>query len=297
MKRPLSMTGFGRGECTGAGKKWIAEVRSVNHRYLSTKIKTPRKYLALEDRIKKEIAFYHTRGHIELFLDVDEGFSEEGRLKIDLALAREYYSCLKAVQQELSLNDSPDLTILAGFRDIITLKEESVVAEEVNKIWPMVKVAIDAALNAAAEMRENEGRALKKELEERVGCFVATLTRIESGLPTVIKRKEMLFKERLDNLLQDVDIDPLRLAQETAVMVEKLDVTEELVRLQSHIKQLQSFLELDEPIGRRMDFLLQEFLREVNTMASKINDAGTAHLLVDLKNDLEKMREQSQNLE
>lgn len=297
MKRPLSMTGFGRGECAGGGRKWTVELRSVNHRYLDIKIRIPKKYLVLEERIKKETASYHARGHIDLCLDVVEESSEGGRLKMDLSLAREYHKCLKILQREFCPSDGPDLATLTSYRDIITPADEVIDPETINEIWLVAKGALISALRSAAEMRENEGRALKEDLLQRVGNFGHTINRIEAYLPGMTGKKEAALKERLNNLLQDFDIDPWRLAQEVAVMADKLDVSEELVRLRSHMKQFEFFLELDEPVGRRIDFLLQEFLREINTMASKINDAETAHLIVDLKNELEKMREQGQNLE
>jgi len=297
MKRPLSMTGFGRGECTGGGRKWTVELRSVNHRYLDIKIRISKKYLVLEERIKKEAASYHARGHIDLCFDVVEESSEGGRLKMDLPLAREYHKCLKILQQEFCPDDGPDLATLTSYRDIITPADEVIDPETINEIWLVAKSALISALRSAAEMRENEGMALKKDLLQRVENFGHTINRIEAYLPGMTGKKEAALKERLNSLLQDFDVDPWRLAQEVAVMVDKLDVSEELVRLRSHMKQFESFLELDEPVGRRIDFLLQEFLREINTIASKINDAETAHLIVDLKSELEKMREQGQNLE
>lgn len=296
MKRPLSMTGFGRGEYEGGGKVWTVECRSVNHRFLDVKIKAPWKYAALEERIKSEIATYHARGHIDLFVSVNGGQSDEVRLAANLPLAREYFNCLQAVRRELDIAGEPDLTMLAAFRDIVGPVEDAA-AVDLDEIWAYIREALQAALAESLGMRENEGQTLRDDLLGRLDLFKQAAGQVEAALPGLIRKREETLKERLDKLLQGVDIDPVRLAQEAAVIVDKSDVTEELVRLRSHIIQFADFLDLDEPVGRRLDFLLQEFLREVNTMAAKISNAETAHLIVNLKNELEKMREQVQNLE
>ncbi len=165
------------------------------------------------------------------------------------------------------------------------------------KLWPDLKAAIIDALKECQKMRQSEGGILQKDLLERLATFQQKVDEIEQSLPMIIEKRGKALQERLDNLLSGIDIDPVRLAQEVAILVDKSDVTEEIVRLRSHLEQFHGFLNLDEPVGRRLDFLVQEFLREVNTIASKINHAETAHLIVGMKNDLEKIREQVQNLE
>ena len=297
MRRPLSMTGFGRGEASGSDKKWTVEVRSVNHRFLDVKIKMPRRYSFFEERIKKRVSMFYSRGHVDVSMDVVDEGEEGGRLKIDLALAREYYRGLQTIRNELQLQQEPDLNMLAAFRDIILPTEEVLPLIKIDEIWPAACAALDSALDEAASMRAEEGMAMKKDLQERLHHFDRMIGELEDRIPDIVTKRELTLKERLDNLLAGVDMDPLRLAQEVAIMVDKSDVTEELVRLRSHIRQCQGFLDLDEAIGRRIDFLLQEFLRELNTIASKINDVEAAYLVVDLKNEHEKMREQAQNLE
>ena len=297
MQRPLSMTGFGRGESVGSGKKWIVEVRSVNHRFLDVKVRVPRLYSFLEDRIKKTVAPFHSRGHLDIFIDVVDEGSDSGRLKIDLALAREYYKGLQAIRDDLNLQQEPDLNMLAAFRDLIEPADEELAFAKADEIWPTASAALEKALAEAAEMRAQEGQALKDDLLGRMQAFDKVIDELEIRIPDIVKKRETTLKERLDKLLEGVDMDPMRLAQEAAIMVDKSDVSEELVRLRSHVQQFGNFLELDEPIGRRIDFLLQEFLRELNTLAAKINDVEAAYLVVDLKNEHEKMREQVQNIE
>jgi uncharacterized protein (TIGR00255 family) len=294
MKRPLSMTSFGRGEFTSPARSWTAEIRSVNHRFLDIKIKIPQKYSPLEENIRKEIAVFYNRGHVGLTISLSDNSSDTMQLVPNLKLAKDVYKCLVTIQEELALQSPPNLSMLSSFRDIITPIE---VEESLDAIWPEIRAALHAALQNSTQMRENEGDAIKNDLLGRLESFEHTVKSIEQHVPEIKKKKEDTLKERLDTLLQNIDIDPMRLAQEVAIMTDKLDVTEEIVRLHSHIAQFRQFLENDEPVGRRLDFLLQEFLREINTLASKINDASTAHQSVELKNELEKMREQVQNLE
>lgn len=293
MKRPLSMTGYGRGEVTGA-KSWTVEVRSVNHKFLDLSIKIPRKYLGLEDRIKKEIGTYYSRGHVDIYVNPGAEAGDNIRLAANLPLARNYYQCLETIRQDLSLPDGPTLAMIQSYKDIIVAHEEE---EDLEAVWPQVSQALTQALTMAQSMREQEGATLKADLSQRLQEFSKTVETIVQDIPAIVQRRTEKLQERLTKLLQGVDIDPLRLAQEVAVMADKADVTEEVVRLRSHINQFSGFLEADEPVGRRLDFLLQEFLREINTLASKISDAPTAHLTVELKTEVEKLREQIQNIE
>jgi len=294
MKRPLSMTGFGRAELTGIGRSCNVEVRSVNHRFLDIKIKLPSRYAMLEERIRRTIGESYSRGHVNVVI-TPAGETEEGtHLQPNLSLARDYYNSLLTIKQELSLDGTPDLAMLAGFKDMIVPVE---IEEDLDELWFGMEAALREALDNSRQMRANEGQNLKEDLLARLSLFGGTVDDIELSIPELIAKKETQLKERIAILIQGVEVDPMRLAQEVAIMADRSDVTEEIVRLRSHINQFQNFLELDEPIGRRLDFLLQEFLREINTLASKINDAAIAHKTVELKNELEKMREQVQNLE
>jgi uncharacterized protein (TIGR00255 family) len=289
------MTAFGRGEYTANDRTWTVEIRSVNHRFCDVKIRLPRKYGALEDRIKKEIASSYNRGHV----DVNIGYNgaEEGgvKLKTDLAMARQYLHCLQELNDQLGLNSPPDLAMIASYREIILAES---VEEDLDETWTSgIAPALQEALAGCTAMRATEGDNLKTDLISRLAIISAAAAKIEKMIPRLLAEKKSTLEERLNALLNGVEIDPTRLAQEVAIMIDKADVTEELVRLKSHISQFENFLGLDEPTGRRLDFLLQEFLREVNTLASKITNAEIAYLSVDIKNELEKMREQVQNLE
>jgi len=297
MGKPVSMTGFGRGPASGKESSWTVELRSVNHRYLDISIKLPRRFIGWDDKIKKEISSIHSRGRVEIFITFNDEGVDNTKLRADIGLAKEYLRCLKEVARELSITGEPDLTMLASYRDIVAPLEEESGAEIFDEFWPDLKVAVADALQECLRMRQSEGEILQNDLLERLAFFKQKIDEIEHSLPVIIEKRGKALQERLDNLLSGIDIDPVRLAQEVAILVDKSDVTEEIVRLRSHMDQFNGFLNLDEPVGRRLDFLVQEFLREVNTISSKINHAETAHLIVGMKNDLEKIREQVQNLE
>lgn len=297
MGRPVSMTGFGRGVNSGRNSSWTVEIRSVNHRYLDTSIKLPRRFIGWDDKIKKEVSSFHSRGRVDIFIIFNDEGVEEPKLKAELGLAKEYLRCLREVAKELSITGEPDLSMLASYHDIITPLDQEGGAEILEELWPDLRAAIRDALQECLEMRRNEGEALQKDLRGRLEIFQQKIDEIESSLPSIMEKRERALQERIENLLNGINIDPMRLAQEVAILVDKSDVNEELVRLRSHLEQFYGFLDLDDPVGRRLDFLVQEFLREVNTISSKINNAETAHIIVGMKNDLEKIREQVQNLE
>ncbi len=294
MKRPLSMTGYGRGEAIGETRSWTAEVRSVNHRYCDIKVKLPRKYLGLEDRIKKEVIKSYGRGHVDVMINPGTETAGTVALQVNMDLAKEYLHCLGQIKSEFCLPDEPTLAMIKEYKEVIIAQEEE---EDLDAIWPLVQKALKQALDNSLKMRQKEGAAMKKDLTKRLKTFTSTLKKIEKSIPQLVAQKKEKLEERLATLLEGVDLDPIRLTQEVAVMTDKADVTEELVRLKSHIDQFSQFLKSKEQVGRRLDFLLQEFIREINTMASKINDATIAHQTVDLKNEVEKLREQVQNLE
>ncbi len=292
--RPRSMTGFGRGEAAGSDHGWTVELRSVNHRFLDCKIMLPKQLAVLEERVRHRVAAGHERGRVELMCSLRQERQSAIRPVLDLPLAREYNACLQQLVEELDLPEEPRLEHMLQFRDIISLREES---PDQEALWQSLCQAVDGAVEGCCRMREQEGQTLARDLRERLTSFEATLEQLALRLPEVRQQREQALRERLERSLAGLALDPARLAQEAAILVDKSDVTEELVRLRSHIGQFVGFLALDEPVGRRLDFLLQEFLREVNTLASKIADAAIAQLTVELKNEIEKIREQVQNLE
>lgn len=289
-----SMTGFGRSEVRNEGRVWVAEVRCVNNRYLDLKMKLPRGYNSLEEKIRKKVATLYVRGRVDLFLSVSGDFSDLQEVKVNTELAGGYHTALKEMAETFNLPLDVSAQSLALFPEVITREQRE---EDLDLVWPLVEKVIDSALENCTEMRSQEGEVLEKDLQSRLDTFTTTIDTIEKDIPALLEERQKNLGERLEKLLANVQLDPARLAQEVAILADKTDVTEEIVRLRCHIRQFDSFLQEAGGVGRKLDFLIQEFLREVNTLASKINDASIAHHTVDLKSELEKMREQVQNIE
>ena len=292
--RPRSMTGFGRGEALAQGRTWTVEIKTVNHRFLDQRVVLPRSISGLEDRVKKMISGRLDRGRVEVNVGLQGDVSVGVNLRVNMNLAEQYHRCLQQINEELGLGYSIGLADMLTLRDVILQEDEGI---DLDGEWEILADAVTAALDECDAMREQEGQTLKDDLSSRLQSFTAIVQEIEKNIPEVLQQRQQELKERIEKLLGGIDIDPGRLAQETAYMADKADVTEEVVRLHSHIAQFTHFLDSDEPVGRRLDFLLQEFLREVNTLASKINNGSIAHLGVEMKNEIEKLREQVQNIE
>ncbi len=289
-----SMTGFGRGESCIEKRRWAVEIRCVNHRYLDLKCKLPRGYGAIEDSIRKKVESCHYRGRVDLVLTVSGDFTDLVKVHTNIELAAIYKKALEEMGRGLELDTQIDLRTLINFPEVLVTEQDT---ENLEESWPVIESAIEAALKSCEEMRLQEGKTLVQDLTSRLEHFNDVVDQVEKTIPQLLQQREETLKARLEKLLGSVQLDPMRLAQEVAVMADKTDVTEEIVRLKSHMAQFRVFLDEGSDIGRKMDFLIQEFLREVNTLASKINDASIAHLTVELKGELEKMREQVQNIE
>jgi uncharacterized protein (TIGR00255 family) len=289
-----SMTGFGRGEVQTGSRIWTTELRCINNRFLELKIKLPKGYSALEERIRKLAGIYLQRGRVDLVVNVSGDFSDLMKVHVNIELARTYKNALTEMEKELSVGGGMDLALLASFPDILVREQES---EDLEGVWTLLCRALKDALVQCETMRQQEGNILLVDLVARLDFFSEVVEQVATAVPELLAQRKAMLQERLEKLLGNVQLDPLRLAQEVVILADKTDVTEELVRLRSHMQQFRAFLEEDGAVGRKLDFLVQEFLREVNTLASKINDARIAHLMVELKSELEKMREQIQNIE
>ncbi|MCF6188304.1 MAG: YicC family protein [Desulfobulbaceae bacterium] len=292
--RPRSMTGFGRGEAQAEGRTWTVEIKTVNHRFLDQRIVLPRSFSGLEERVKKLIAGRLDRGRVEVNVGLQGDTSAGVSLQVNMNLAEQYHRCLQQINEELGLGYHIGLGDMLTLRDVIRQQEEGV---DLDAEWKTLSQAVTAALDECDRMREQEGQSLKNDLGGRLQSFTRIVRTIEEQVPELLELRQQELKVRIEKLLDGLDMDPVRFAQEAAYMADKADVTEEIVRLHSHIDQFDRFLAGDEPVGRRLDFLLQEFLREVNTLASKISNGSIAHLGVEMKNEIEKLREQVQNIE
>jgi len=289
-----SMTGYGRGEWQGDGKHVEVEVKSFNHRYLDISPHLPRRLNSLEAQVRNLIKQRVSRGRVEVSVQVDDSSLVEQRLELDVALAQDYHLALKTLQQELGIPGEIRLETLANFRDIFTRKE---VETDLEKEWASLQTALEAALHSLEQMRRDEGLALRGDFLGRLTAVEEMAREIEKKAPLALEACRDRLAERVQELSRGLPVDEVRLAQEVAYLAERSDITEELVRIRSHLNQFREMLDDSEPVGRKLEFLLQEINRETNTIGSKASDAGIAQVAMGIKSELEKMREQVQNVE
>ena len=289
-----SMTGFGRGEGDTTLGKVVVESRSVNHRYCDINIKLPKRLTLFENRIKEIIRSQVSRGRIDVSLRLDTLGEEKVQLSVDLDLAEQYYRVLHDLKERLQLKDEITLNLLAGAKDLITTKEE---LGDIEPYWQEVLPVLRQSLKNMDDMKRLEGESLTKDLQQRLGHITEELQMIKQQFPLRLRAFLTRLQDRLRSLLEGMETDPSRFQQEVAFLAERTDITEEIVRAESHLVQFRSFLEGNEPVGRKMDFLLQEIHREVNTVSAKANDAEISQRVVEIKSELEKIREQVQNVE
>ena len=296
-----SMTGFGRGQYEDENFSVTVEMKTVNHRYNEVAIRLPRFLNPLEDKIRKTILKTVNRGRIDVFINADYTSSENCTLKVDKNLAAAYHRALQEVGsaiglEELTLNSAQEVMYLSRCQDVINVKEGFL---DVETVWPKVEQAVAEALKNLVAMRETEGGNIYGDFIYRADLIAEKLTQIEARSPMVVEEYQAKLTDRLNNLLADhnITVEPERLLQEVAIFADRASITEEIVRLKSHIKQFKNIINSDQPVGRKLDFLIQEFNREANTIASKANDYTLAQIVVEIKAEIEKIREQIQNIE
>lgn len=289
-----SMTGYGRREAAWTGGAVIAEVRAVNHRFCEIVMRLPRSLSVLEEELKSSIQRRCARGRIELTVSLSGGRETEKALSLDRSLARRYHHLLRDLQQELKLSGTVDLALMAGFRDILVVDERPVADK---RLAGIVKRLAAGAVSDLDAMRRREGAALASDTRERLRTVRDAMAHISARAPLSAQAHFDRMKARVEKLLGGGETEAARLHQELAVYADRCDFTEELTRLSSHLVQFESGLKGQEPVGRTLDFLLQEMGREVNTVGSKANDAEIAVQVVRIKSELEKVREQVQNIE
>ena len=289
-----SMTGFGRAEGNTSLGKVVVESRSVNHRYCDINIKLPKRLSLFENRIKEIIRSQVSRGRIDITFRLDNLGEEKIQLSVDFDLAQQYYRVLQDLKEKLQLKDEVTLNLLAGAKDLITVKEES---GDIEPYWQEVLLILKQSFKDMDDMKRLEGESLTKDLQQRLKHIAQQLQMIKQQFPPRLKATLTRLHERLRSLLEGIEIDPSRFQQEIAFLTERADITEEIVRAESHLSQFSTLLEGNEPVGRKMDFLLQEIHREANTVSAKANDAEISQRVVEIKSELEKVREQVQNIE
>ena len=289
-----SMTGYGRGQSVTDNWDISVEIKSVNHRYFEWSAKLPKAFLFLEDKLKSKSQDSVFRGKIEVFVSIYSVGQKEINVEVNQSVAKGYVEALRTVAPTLSLEDNIKVTDLLRFSDIFTLKRTEVDEDEV---WEAVSEVTDKALESFVSMKEKEGQKLKEDVLARRNNIALMLSQIEERAPMLKAEYYNRLYQKIKELLEDKNIDESRLVTEAGIFADKVAVDEETVRLRSHLHQLGDLLNIKEPVGRKLDFLVQEMNREVNTIGSKAQDVTIARLVVDMKSEIEKIREQIQNIE
>ena len=289
-----SMTGYGRQETVLEGKKILAEVRSVNHRFSDYSIKLPRHMLFLEDKVRCLASEYITRGKVDIYIAVENFGEGDKEIILNEPLAKSYLEALHKLRDTFDLRDDISVSRVAMFGDVFRAERRE---EDEEQIWNEVSGVLREALQKFSDMRSREGERIYRDLYDRIGYMKSLAEEIEEREPGIVADYEKRLYDKIKETLGDTQIDESRILTEVALFADKVAVNEELVRLSSHFEEYYSILDKNEPAGRKLDFLIQEINREVNTIGSKANDITVSKKVVELKGEIEKLREQIQNVE
>ena len=289
-----SMTGYGRAREMRNGRDITVEIRSVNNRYLDCTVKMPRAYIFAEDRMKARVQQAISRGKVDVFVTIDASAADEAVVAVNEPLARGYYEALTRLKTMFSLPGEVTPEVLAKFPDVLAITKAE---EDVEAIAADICAVLDDALAAYNDMRAVEGEKLAADVAGRVTTIETVVGKVEERSPQTVAAYRQRLEAKMQEVLQSTTIDESRILTEAAIFADKIAVDEETVRLRSHIAQLRAMLASDEPVGRKLDFLIQEVNRECNTIGSKCNDLTIAQDVVNMKAEVEKIREQVQNME
>jgi uncharacterized protein (TIGR00255 family) len=289
-----SMTGYGKSEQTIDSLNVTVEIKCVNHRYFEFSARVPREYGFLEEKLKKYCNSLITRGKVECYVSVEDLEEREMEVNVNETLAAGYVKALKELSERFGLKDDISAVTLSRYPDVITLHKAS---EDEERIWNAVKTVAETAVSKFIEMRETEGSKLRGDILSRADYIIECVEFIEGRSPETVREYNEKLKQRMKELLGDAAVDEQRLLNEAAIYADKIAVDEETVRLRSHISQLREFMNSSEAIGRKLDFLVQEINREANTIGSKAQDVDIAKKVIAIKAEVEKIREQVQNIE
>ena len=288
------MTGFGRAEAVTAERKITVELKSVNHRYLDLNMKMPRKLSFLEGNIRSLLKEYMQRGKVDVFITCEDYVQNRMTLKYNRELAGEYLKYLKEMEEEFGLENDVRVSALSRYPEVLTMEEQSVDEEE---LWESLELPLREACEKFVEARVREGEHLKKDLLEKLKGLDEKVTEVQERSPEVVQAYREKLEAKVHELLEDSQIDDSRIAEEVVLFSDKICNDEETVRLRSHISGMEKILNEKEGIGRKLDFMAQEMNREANTILSKSSDLTVSNIAIDLKTEIEKIREQIQNIE
>ncbi len=289
------MTAYGRAEVEEAGKRLECEVKTVNHRFRDIHLRLPRAFQTLEEELKAVLTSRISRGRIEATVQVDSGQeSLTYHLQVNEPLAESYKNVLNALAEKFAVSKKVSLDTLCQLKDIIIFEAEQ---PDIESFRPLLIKLIEGAVDSLDKMRLKEGENLLQDFLERLERIEAYLGEIEGMVSQIVEDYRIRLKEKISRIVQEIEIDEGRMAQEVAFFAERADIAEEIVRLRSHILQFREYLSAAEPVGRRLDFLIQEMNREVNTLSTKASNATVSKIAVEMKGELERLREQAQNVE
>lgn len=289
-----SMTGFGRGENSQDGMEFTVEIKTVNHRYSDIFVRMPRQIGFLEDKVRDLVGKAISRGKIDVYITYFNYGDDAKLVTMDEGLAKTYISAAESLRDKFHLKDDITVSLIARYPDVLKVEQAK---EDEDLLWAMLKVATEKALETLIIMRQTEGEGLKYVLLDRADYVESIVAEIEKRAPEIPKEYKLKLTARIKDLLDQQPLDENRLATEVAVFADRCSIDEELVRLASHIGQLREALSMDQPVGRKLDFLVQEMNREINTIGSKANDLSITKNVVEIKSEIEKIREQIQNIE
>ena len=289
-----SMTGYGRAEGTLDGRYIIVEIKSVNHRYFEFNSKITRGYSFLDEKLKALLQQGISRGKVDVFVSVETLEDADAQVLVNHSVAAGYLNALKELRDKYDLRDDITVMGLARYSDIFTVHRTP---EDEDQTWECVSQVTRQAMEQLLQMREREGARLKEDLLARAGAILSLVQAVEERSPVTVQEYQQKLLARLQDVLHDSNIDEQRILTEAAIFADKVAVAEETVRLRSHFDQLHLMLESSEAIGRKLDFLVQEMNREANTIGSKASDSQIAYMVVNMKAEIEKIREQIQNIE
>ena len=289
-----SMTGFGRCEVLKDSRKFTVELKSVNHRYLDVNIRMPKKLNFFETSIRTLLKSYADRGKVDIFITYEDLSQSQVSVKYNAALAAEYLKYLNQMAEEFSLDNDVRVSTLSRYPEVFTMEECS---EDEDELWNGLKEALEGAFSQFVEMRTKEGERLKEDILLKLDLLSEHIRIIEERSPQIIAEYRTKLEEKMRELLEDTQIDDNRIAAEVILFADKICTDEEVVRLKSHIQHMKETLEESNGIGRKLDFIAQEMNREANTILSKANDLDISNRAISLKTEIEKIREQIQNIE
>ena len=289
-----SMTGYGRGEAVLNGRTITVEVRSVNNRYLDCSVKVPRLYIFAEDAIKSRVQGSISRGKVDVFVTLESIGGEQVVISVNQPVADSYYNALTGLRDRYQLRDDISVSLLSRFQDVLLVEKSQ---EDVEAVAKDICSVLDVALADFNAMRQREGEKLAQDIRSRADTITQLLTRVEERSPQTVSEYRAKLESRMREVLSNTQLEESRILTEAAIFADKVAVDEETVRLRSHLGQLAEMLDSGVPIGRKLDSLIQEFNREANTIGSKCTDLEISRHVVDIKAEIEKIREQVQNVE